>query len=217
MNNNNQKENSKSSKKTKNSNKNSNSKSNSNNNKSNPSLTNNPLSPNSYPDNVIADNFVVLNKIGAGAFGEIYLSYSLRDQTEVAVKKELKKNQKYSQLKNESKIYQTLLNISTGIDISGKSLINQETVLGVPKFYGVGESLLNYYMIMEFLGPNLFELLRFCKTKKFTKGTVSLIALQLLNRIENLHKHNYIHRDIKPENFVIGTEQKSNIINLKVI
>ncbi len=36
----------------------------------------------------------------------------------------------------------------------------------------------------------------------------------MINRIENLHKHNFIHRDIKPENFVIGLENKSNIIYL---
>ena len=41
-----------------------------------------------------------------------------------------------------------------------------------------------------------------------------MIALQALNRIENLHKHHYLHRDIKPENFLIGIHEKSNVIYL---
>ena len=67
---------------------------------------------------------------------------------------------------------------------------------------------------MDFLGPNLMELFNFCGTKKFTISTVCLIALQMLNRIEYIHKHHFVHRDIKPENFLIGVENKSNNIYL---
>ena len=163
---------------------------------------------------ILVDNFVILTKIGNGAFGQIYLSYDMRGNSEVAVKKELKKNQKTPQVKIESKIYSELLNIPQGSDISGISIISQDICQGVPKFYGVGECLEFYYLILEFLGPNLIELLKYCDNKKFSVITVSLLAIQMLNRIENLHKHNYIHRDIKPENFLIGTGVNSNIVYL---
>ena len=78
----------------------------------------------------------------------------------------------------------------------------------------MGELVDCYYLIIEFLGPNLIELFNFCGCHKFTISTVCLIALQMLNRIECLHKHHYIHRDIKPENFLIGTKDKSNVIFL---
>ena len=38
---------------------------------------------------ILVDNFVILTKIGNGAFGQIYLSYDMRGNSEVAVKKEL--------------------------------------------------------------------------------------------------------------------------------
>ena len=162
---------------------------------------------------LIAENFVILTTIGKGAFGEISLSYDLRENLEVAIKRE-KKTNKIPQIKTESKVYQKLLNIHLGQDISGLKIINQETILGVPKFYGVGESPDFYYLIMEFLGPNLNNLLNYCGVRKFTISTVCLIGLQMLNRIEYIHKHHYLHRDIKPENFCIGTEEKTNVIYL---
>ena len=162
---------------------------------------------------LIADCFVLLHVIGKGAFGQIYLSYNLRENLPVSIKKEEKKPGKIPQLKTESKIYQSLLNIQAD-DISGSKPLGQDEIPGVPKFYGVGELPDCYYMIIDFLGPNLLELFNYCGCKKFTISTICLIALQVLNRIENLHKHHYIHRDIKPENFLIGIHDKSNMIYL---
>ena len=162
---------------------------------------------------LIADCFVLLHVIGKGSFGQIYISYNLRENLPVSIKKEDKKPGKTPQLKTESKIYQSLLNIQAD-DISGSKPLGQDDVVGVPKFYGVGELPDCYYMIIDFLGPNLLELFNYCGCKKFTISTICLIALQVLNRIENIHKHHYLHRDIKPENFLIGIHEKSNIIYL---
>ena len=141
---------------------------------------------------LIAENFVILHLIGQGAFGQIYISYNMRDNVAVSIKMEIKKPQKVPQLKTESKIYQSLLKINAD-DISGVKTFTQDEVQGVPKFYGAGELVDSYYLIMDFLGPNLLELFEYCGMHKFTISTVCLIALQMLNRIENLHKHNYIH------------------------
>ena len=162
---------------------------------------------------LIADSFVLLHIIGKGSFGQIYISYDLRENLPVSVKKEEKKPGKTPQLKTETKIYQALLNIQTE-DISGAKPFGCDDVVGVPRFYGAGELPDCYYMIIDFLGPNLIELFNYCGCKKFTISTVCLIALQVLNRIENLHKHHYLHRDIKPENFLIGIHEKSNVIYL---
>ena len=68
---------------------------------------------------------------------------------------------------------------------------------------------------MEFLGLNLNNLLNYCSTRKFTITIVCLIGLQMLNRMEYIHKLHYLHRDIKPEKFLDRNirENKCNIFN----
>ena len=166
-------------------------------------------------EDLIAENFVLLTRIGHGSFGEIILSYSLKEKTEVILKKELKKkNQKSSPLHTELKAYQTLLDISNTTDITGLKPILQLEIQGIPKFYGFGDKENYYYLIQEFLGPNLSQLINYCGKKKFTLGTVCLLAMQMLNRIEYMHKRHYLHRDIKPENFCIGNEENTNTLYL---
>ena len=41
-----------------------------------------------------------------------------------------------------------------------------------------------------------------------------MIGLQLIDRLEALHKIGYIHRDIKPDNLAIGLKEKNKIIYL---
>ena len=162
---------------------------------------------------VIVNNYVLFKEIANGTFGKIFYGFSLKDNIEIAVKKEIISIE-YSQIKIENKIYHSLLNIPKNADLSGRYNIPQNNAIGVPKYYGTGSIKNTNYLILEFLGPNLIQLLKFCGNKKFTVITVFLMAIQILNRIEYLHKFHYVHRDIKPENFVIGTGNKSNIIYL---
>ena len=91
-------------------------------------------------EDLIAENFVLLTKISHGSFGDIILSYSLRENIEVVVKKEKKeKNQRSSPLHNELKTYQNLLDISNSTDFTGAKSIPQLEIQGLPKFYGFGE------------------------------------------------------------------------------
>ena len=165
-------------------------------------------------EDLIAENFVLLTKIGHGSFGDIILAYSLKEKTEVILKKEKKEDEKSSHLHIELKAYQTLLDISNTTDITGAKPILQLEIQGLPKFYGFGDKGDYYYLIEEFLGPNLAQLLKYCGKKKFTLGTVCLIAMQMLNRIEYIHKRHYLHRDIKLDNICIGNEENTNTLYL---
>ena len=59
-------------------------------------------------------------------------------------------------------------------------------------------------MVIEYLGPSLDDLFKYCG-RKLTVKTSLMVGEQMINRIEQMHKSEYIHRDIKPDNFMIGT------------
>lgn len=68
-------------------------------------------------------------------------------------------------------------------------------------------------LVMNILGPNLQQLFHYCDNS-FGLKTVLLIGLALLDRLEYVHKKNFVHRDMKPENILIGQGKKANIIHL---
>lgn len=168
---------------------------------------------NNLEEEVIHSNYILLKKIGKGAFGKVFIGWNIRDQIEVAIKIE---TINHNQVEVELIVLKSIL-IDEDMkyqDYSGMSQINQNKVLGIPRLYGYGKLQSgNSYLISECLGPNLMDLFNYCG-KKFTLLTVCLLAIQILNRIEVLHSKGFIHRDIKPENFSIGMGNDSNVIYL---
>ncbi len=41
-----------------------------------------------------------------------------------------------------------------------------------------------------------------------------MIGLQIIDRLQAIHKIGFIHRDVKPDNMAIGLKEKSKIIYL---
>jgi len=140
----------------------------------------------------LSKNYNIIKKIGNGSFGQVYKAICKDDNELVAIK--IENNSNICRLELEMKLYNELLNDK-----------------GVPKIKWFGKIYDKYVLIMDYLGPNLDDLFDFCK-RKFNIKTVIMIALQILNRIEFVHKNNIIHRDIKPDNFLIGTAKNKNII-----
>jgi serine/threonine protein kinase len=134
----------------------------------------------------LLDNYIILEQIGSGSFGEVYLA-QYRDGGYVAVKVENKhRNQR---IYNEYKIYMNL----------HKSNFN----IGLPKIYDYLQSAEYNIMVMQLLGPSLEDL--FNKYNRIFKlSTVLPLAIQMVSLLEKLHQAGYIHRDIKPNNFLIG-------------
>ena len=52
------------------------------------------------------------------------------------------------------------------------------------------------------------------KNHKFTAKTGIMVGLQLVDRLEALHKIGYLHRDVKPDNLTIGLKQNATVIYL---
>ncbi|CAI2367908.1 unnamed protein product [Moneuplotes crassus] len=146
-------------------------------------------------EELIADKYKVMKKLGSGSFGEIHLVVDTETGLEYAVKLESAKT-KMPQLLYEVKLYKVL---------SGGT--------GVPDVHWYGLSGDHNCMIMDLLGRDLEDQFEYCK-HKFTLQTVCMLAEQMLHRIEYLHSRSFIHRDIKPENFLFGIGKKRHTLHL---
>ena len=122
----------------------------------------------------------------------------------VAIKTEYRGE--FNFLETESKIYHDL-----------------ESEKGFPKIFWFGIINLNNpknkkraqanVLVMELLGPDIWSLFN-KQDKKFSLKTILMLAEQLLDRVQYLHKKNYIHKDLKPDNFLMGTGEKETMVYL---
>lgn len=140
-------------------------------------------------------DYQIKKKIGEGSFGDVYKGENIHTGEIVAIKIE--------------KIEKTLNNKSR-LDME-KDIYLHLAGDGIPEILWYGEYEDKKVLIMSYLGPSLEDLFDFC-SRSFTYKTVSLIGIQILNRLEQIHSKGIIHRDIKPDNFLIGLgKNRSNI------
>lgn len=142
----------------------------------------------------IANKYKATHLLGHGSYGSLYLGENINTGNKVAIK--IEESQEYSQLENEAKMYNCL---------RGKE--------GIAEFKAYGKEVdYNYnYLVLNLLGPSLEN-----KLDKCTLGLKATLAIgiQMLNRVEIIHKCGIIHRDLKPENFLFGLGDKEKNLYL---
>ncbi|KAI0321750.1 kinase-like domain-containing protein [Amylostereum chailletii] len=84
---------------------------------------------------------------------------------------------------------------------------------GIPSVHWSGRFDISNVLVLDKLGPTLQDLRRVCRGR-FSLKTISMLALQMLNRIEFVHSRNLIIRDVKPENFAMGLGEDASTVYL---
>ncbi|KAI8813070.1 kinase-like domain-containing protein [Cladochytrium replicatum] len=171
-----------------------------------PHEMNGPAEP-SLHNIVIKGRWKILNTLGKGAFGEVYLAMDLLSGESVAIKVE-NPSCKKPVLKLEISIMRRLQGspytcrfINCGrftTPQSPEALLAQQASGAGPPIYS--------YLVMQLLGANLSELRRRCVQNRFSICTTAILAKQMLSGIEALHEVGVLHRDIKPGNFCLSNE-----------
>ena len=84
---------------------------------------------------------------------------------------------------------------------------------GIPRIISFVKNNLFNILIEELLGPSMKQLFNLNKNinQKILLKTVSMVAIQSLDRLQFIHSKNYIHKDIKPEIILIGNKDKNTI------
>lgn len=142
----------------------------------------------------LSDKYKLINKIGSGSFGEVYLVQDNLNKNYAAKIEEKKSN---SRLKEEFNIY--------------KKLKQNGVCTGIPKIVNFLETSHNNILIMQLLGNSLDELLE-SHGGIFDLPTVLKLGIDIITLLENIHVAGFIHRDIKPNNFLIGYKKKSDTL-----
>ena len=149
-------------------------------------------------DNLIGhllfNKFKLLEKIGEGSFGSVYIVQSIYSHKLYAAKLELIKN---SNILEEESLFMSYINCPR-----------------IPKVKLFGYSEPFMILIMELLGPSLDSILNSLPDNKMSIRCVCNIAYQMISIFENIHNNDIIHRDIKPANINIGIGDNSKFLYL---
>jgi len=132
--------------------------------------------------------FKLEEKLGSGAFGEIYAGHELGTDRPVAIKLE-RVDAQYPQLGYEARIYNSLQNNMND---------------GIPRMHYFGTEGLYNVLVLDRLGKNLEQLRAESPRERLSFKQVSGIAGQVLNTLERFHDEGFVHRDMKPDNILTG-------------
>ena len=80
---------------------------------------------------------------------------------------------------------------------------------GVPRVHYKGRQGDYYVMVMDVLGPSLWDVWN-SQGQVMSQEMVSCIAVEALTILEKLHAKGYVHGDVKPENFLLGPAGSPN-------
>ncbi|EFJ40321.1 histone kinase [Volvox carteri f. nagariensis] len=76
-------------------------------------------------------------------------------------------------------------------------------VYGIPKVHYKGQQDDFYIMVMDLLGPSLWDVWN-QHGQHLSEAYVACVAMEALTILQALHARGYVHGDIKPENFLLG-------------
>lgn len=152
-----------------------------------------------FVDMPLTEEIDIVGGINAGSFGDIYLGRNNVTMEEYAIK--FDKNKTKRSLENFEKEYRILRKIERTGRFPKCCLV---------KFTPTDSEEILTAMVMEKLGPNIYDMFKLCD-KHLSHQTICWLMIDLLKRMKEFHANGFVHRDIKPENFCLGARNLDKI------
>ncbi|CAD8059548.1 unnamed protein product [Paramecium primaurelia] len=147
----------------------------------------------------IAYRFEVLEIIGKGSFGQALKVFDHQKNVISCLKI----------IRNKKKFYnQSLIEIQILTYIKDKDPENLTNIIKIKDYFVFRNHVcLNF----ELLSMNLYDLIKLNNFSGLQLELIRRFAIQILNSLSFLYKHNIIHCDLKPENILLKNANKSGI------
>lgn len=155
-----------------------------------------PIFPALALKNRFETDYILLEKLGSGAFSEVNRCQNKKTQKDEAVKIVRKKDlQDPGLLQSELKIL---------------TRVNHPNILAFKHLY---ESPQFLYMVMEMLtGGELFD--RIVARGSYSENYAARAVQDILSATQYLHSQGIVHRDLKPENLIYRTDQEDSPLKI---
>ena len=150
----------------------------------------------------INNEIKIIGGINAGSFGDIYLGRDVHTMEEFAIKIDKKKTER--SLQNFFKEYRIMKKIE------GTGIFPKCSLVNFTPNNSNDSNIELSAMIMEKLGPNIYDMFKICGRELSIKTGLWLIQ-DFISRIKEFHASGLVHRDIKPENFCLGGEDLKDV------
>ncbi|MFN2393877.1 MAG: serine/threonine-protein kinase, partial [Pyrinomonadaceae bacterium] len=142
-------------------------------------------------------HYEIIEQIGAGGMGEVYLALDKKLDRKVAVKI---LNEHFSQ--HDANLQRFIR------EAKSASALNHPNILVI---HEIGETDGTHYIVSEFVkGKTLREI---CNEKALTLAEVLGISIEIANALCTAHEAHLVHRDIKPENIMISSDGYAKVLD----
>ncbi len=144
------------------------------------------------PGQILANRYLIVERLGKGAFGQTYLAQDTQLYDQLCVVKRLQPTSTDSEhLKIAQRLFQE----------EAKSLYGLGNHERIPKLFAHINENQEFYLVQEFIeGHDLTQEISEGQTKDETE-VVELLR-SILEVLSFVHQHGVIHRDIKPANLI---------------
>lgn len=144
--------------------------------------------------------YKVERKLGKGGFGQVYVGRRVSSSTPNGSDKKNGANATEVALKFE---HVSSKGCNHGPPYEWQVYNTLGGIHGVPRVHYKGRQGDFYVMIMDVLGPSLYDVWN-KNAHLMTTEMVACIAIEAISILETMHSKGYVHGDVKPENFLLG-------------